>query len=144
MAPGQGQGGRPKEVLRRLCRELVTERKGLVFIADVMDGTYSESIAVTVGSGKDARVEVVQVPAKARDRLYAAELLLDRGYGRPDQALQVEDERPRPTGEETVARIMALLPRVVAFLPMDRKEIARLFAERQRVELLVQGKDVRP
>lgn len=148
MAPGQGQGGRPKEVLRRKCREAIEggpdAEHGVTFVARVMRGTETEDVTVTTGSGANATTQVVQVRPKLRDRLYAAELLLDRGYGKPDQALQIEDERPRRTGEEVMARIMELLPRVIAVLPVERKEIARLMAQRRQVELLVQGKEVRP
>ena len=56
---------------------------------------------------------MVQVRAKIRDRLYAFELLMDRRFGKPEQGVTIEDERPRLTGEETMARIMELLPRVI-------------------------------
>jgi hypothetical protein len=143
MAPGQGQGGRPKEILRRRCREQIETRGGIEFVGRVMDGTETEDVTVTIGSGKDARTEVVQVRPKLRDRLLAYELLMDRGYGKPDQALTVEDEPPELSGEENMARILELLPRVMAALPVDRKEIARMLADRQRIELLVQGKQVK-
>ena len=139
---GTGAGGRPKEVLRRRCREQIETRGGIDFVGRVMDGTETEDVTVTIGSGKDARNEVVQVRPKLRDRLYAAQLLMDRGYGKPDQALQVEDETPRLTGEETMARIVELLPRVLPLLPVDKQEIARMFAQRERIELLVQGTHV--
>lgn len=144
MAGGQGQGGRPKEVLRRKCREEILSRKGIEFVAGVMDGTETEEQVVTVGSGKDARLVLRDVKPKIKDRLYAFELLSDRGFGKPDQAVQIEDERPRPTGEETMARIMELLPRVVAVLPIERQRLAELLAQRRQVEVLVQGKDVTP
>jgi len=141
--PGNAGGsGRPKEVLRRRLRELMEARKGHEYVADVMDGTAIEKVAVTVGSGKEARVELVEVPCKTRDRLYAYELLRDGAYGRPDQAVQVEDERPRRTGEEIMARIMELLPRVAAVLPIERKELARLLSQRRQVEVLVQGREI--
>jgi len=112
-------------------------------VGRVMDGTESEAVTVTVGSGKDAHTEVVQVPAKIRDRLYAFQLLADRGYGKPDQAMQIEDERPRRTGEEVMADIMEMLPRVLPLLPVDKQEIARLLARQREIEILVQGKEVK-
>ena len=84
----------------------------------------------------------MQVRPKLRDRLYAAELLMDRGYGKPDQGLTIEDERPRRTGEEVIAHIVELLPRVLPLLPMDRKEIARLLGQRRELEIVLQGKEV--
>lgn len=141
--PGNAGGGRPKEVLRRRCRDEIETRGGIEFVGRVMDGTETEAVTVTIGSGKDAHTEVVRVPAKIRDRLYAAELLLDRGYGKPDQGLTIEDERPRPPGEEVMARIMELLPRIIATLPVDRQEIARLLEQRRQIELLVSGREVK-
>src|SRR5438094_9528503 len=61
---GTGAGGRPKEVLRRRCRDEIESRKGIEFVGRVMDGTETEAVTVTMGSGKDAHTEVVQVPAK--------------------------------------------------------------------------------
>ena len=135
--------GRPKEVLRRACREAFTDKAGVAFVAGVMAGEVTESVTVTVGSGKDAHAEVVQVPPKIRDRLYAPELLMDRGYGKPDQALQVEDDRPVLTEQERVARILELLPRVLATLPIDRQELVRRLQERHRIEVLMSGKQVK-
>ncbi len=141
--PGNAGGGRPKEILRRRCREEIESRKGIEYVASVMDGTAVEKVPVTVGSGKDARVVLVDVSPKTRDRLYAYELLMDRGYGKPDQALQVEDERPRRTGEEVMADIMEMLPRVLPLLPVDRKEIARLLGQQRAIEVLVSGQPVK-
>jgi hypothetical protein len=140
---GTGAGGRPKEILRRRCREEIETRKGIEFVGRVMDGTETEAMTVTVGSGKDAHTEVVQVPAKIRDRLYAFELLMDRGFGKPEQGVTIEDERPRRTGEEVMAHILELLPRVIATLPVDRQEIARALEERRRIELLMSGQQVK-
>src|SRR5437773_12359507 len=69
---GTGAGGRPKEILRRRCREEIERHKGIEFVGRVMRGTETEDVTVTIGSGKNARTEVVQVRPKIRDRLYAA------------------------------------------------------------------------
>lgn len=118
-------------------------RKGIEFVGRVMAGTVFESIPMSeaIGNGQSA-VRIIKVPPKLRDRLYAAELLLDRGFGKPEQHMVVEDETPRPTGEQVLARVLELLPKVLSFLPVDRKEIGRLLAQRQRIEVLVQGKEV--
>src|ERR1043166_2652457 len=78
---GTGAGGRPKEVLRRRCREEIESRNGIEFVGRVMDGTETEDVQVTVydANGK-ATTEIRQVRPKMRDRLYAFELLADRGY----------------------------------------------------------------
>ncbi len=144
---GNAGGGRPKEALRRLCREIYAgrtdeEQHGAEFLGKVMRGTETEDVLVTVGSGKDAVTRMEPMRPKIRDRLLAAELLADRGYGKPEQAVQIEDERPRRTGEEVVADIMEMLPRVIAVLPVDKKEIARLLEQRRRIEVLVSGQQV--
>src|SRR2546429_7325283 len=66
---GTGAGGRPKEILRRRCREQIETRGGIEFVGRVMDGTETEDVTVTIGSGKDASQEVVQVGPKPARRL---------------------------------------------------------------------------
>ncbi len=114
--------------MRRACREAFAEKDGVAFVARVMSGEVTETVAVTVGSGKDARTELVQVPAKIRDRLYAAQLLIEHGHGKAPQEVKFEDERPRPTGEETVTRII---------------ELGRLLERRRAIEVLMSGEQVK-
>jgi len=140
---GTGAGGRPKEVLRRRCREEIETRNGIELVGRVMDGTETEDVTVRVGSGKDARTEVVQVRPNLRDRLLAFELLADRGYGKPDQGLTIEDDRPQLTGEERMARILELLPYVMASLPIDRKQLVQRLEQRRRIEVLLEGREVK-
>ena len=134
--------GRPVEAMRRACREAFAEKQGVQFVARVMAGEETEDVTVTIGSGKDARTEVKQVRPKLRDRLYAAELLMEHGHGKAPQEVKIEAKRPRRTGEESIARIMELLPRVIPMLPAGRQEIARAFAEQRQIEVLVEGKEV--
>lgn len=145
--PGNG-GGRPKDEFRRHVRAAFAgkdgEEHGVTFLAKVMRGDETEDVMVTRGVGKDATVTVEQVRPKLRDRLTAAEMLMDRGYGKPDQTLQIDDDRPQRTGEQVMAHILELLPKVIPMLPVDRKEIARLLAERRQIEVLVQGKEIVP
>jgi hypothetical protein len=140
---GPGAGGRPKEVLRRRCREEIETRKGFEFVGRVLDGTETQDVPVTVGSGKEARTEVVRVRPKIWDRLLAFELLADRGWGKPDQAVQIEEDVPRRSDEEVAARLLELLPRDLANLPVDREELGRVLAERRRIAALMQGEEVR-
>jgi hypothetical protein len=42
-----------------------------------------------------------------------------------------------------MAHILELLPRVIATLPVDRQEIARLLEQRRRIEFLVSGHQVK-
>lgn len=68
--------------------------------------------------------------------------MLDRGYGKADQGLTIEDERPWRTGE-VMAHIMEMLPRVIAMLPVNRQEIAQLLEERRQIEVLMSGQQVK-
>ena len=132
---GHGQGGRPVERWRRACREALERSKGLLFVADVIEGKVGDEAVVN-------DVGVVNKPT-VRDRLYAVQLLAEHGHGKPPQELQIDDARARPTGEALVARVLELLPRVVALLPVDKQEIARLFKQRQEIEVLVKGRVVK-
>ncbi len=132
--PGNG-GGRPKEVWRRRVREALEQAEGVEFLVRVVKGEVVEKVV-------DEDGQVVEIPPKLRDRIIAANILIEQAHGKPPQEVTLEDERPRPTGEQIMARILELLPRVVAVLPLERKELARLLAERRRVEVLVQGKEI--
>lgn len=127
--------GRPKDVWRARVRGALESADGLGFLVRVVKGEVHEQIVDEDGA-------VVDVPPKIRDRIVAANILVEQAYGKPPMDVKIEDERPRPTGEQVMARILELLPKVVAVLPMDRKELGRLLAERRRVEVLVQGKEV--
>lgn len=137
---GTGAGGRPVERWRRACREALEEVDGLDFVKKVIKGEVGEE--AIVGEGEDAKV--LKAKPKIRDRLYAVQLLAEHGHGKPPQELQIDDARARPTGEALVARLLELLPRVLSVLPVDRQEVARLLKQRQQIEVLVQGKVVKP
>src|SRR5436309_3564346 len=141
---GTGAGGRPKEVLRRRCREEIETRNGIEFVGRVMDGTETEDVRVSVGSGWYARIEVIRMRPRVRDRLHAFELLCDRGYGKPGQVPEIEDERPRLTHDQRMAHIIGMLPQLVRMLPGDaREELARLLVEQRRIDVLVSGRQVK-
>jgi hypothetical protein len=81
---------------------------------------------------------------RIRDRLYAAKVLIEHGYGKPPREIQLEDAQPRLTGAQVMADIVELLPRVVAMLPADtREELARRLAEQRAIEGLVSGQEVK-
>jgi len=134
---GAPNAGRPPERWRKACRDALEDADGLGFVKRVITGEERE----IVGVDKNGNA-VVSAP-RVRDRLFAVELLAEHGHGKPPQEIKVEDEVPRRTGEQTMARILELLPRVLAVLPVDRKEIARLLEQRRAVELLVSGQQVK-
>jgi hypothetical protein len=59
---------------------------------------------------------------------------MGRGYGKPPQEVKIEDDAPpKPTHEQLVARLLELLPRVISQLPIERRQVAEMFAKRARV-----------
>lgn len=107
--PGN-KGGRPKEYLRARCRHQIETRNGIEFVGRVMDGSETEDVVTTVRDGKDLLTAVEKVRPKLRDRLLAFELLSDRGYGKPEQGITIEDEQPTATlervSDEELLRIL--------------------------------------
>lgn len=79
--PSPGSGRTP-DWLKQKCQEIVDRAKVVEFLADVVNGSDVEQ--AVGGEG-----EVIRVPAAVRDRIKAAEILLDRGYGKPGQPLDV-------------------------------------------------------
>lgn len=85
LAPGGARenSGRPPDWLKNKCQELIDKHKIIEFICDVASGEYTE----VVFDGELKRE--IRVSAKADERLKAANMLLDRGFGKP-----VQDVRP--------------------------------------------------
>jgi hypothetical protein len=132
---GTGAGGRPKEVWRQRVRDALERAGGVEFLVKVVKGEVKEQ--VVNGDGN-----VVESPPKVRDRIVAANILIEQAYGKAPQEIKIEDEKPRRTGEELMARLTELLPHVIPLLPIDKQAIARLLAQRRQIEVLVQGKQV--
>lgn len=86
MADGHGGkrdgAGRKPNWLKERCQEIVERDKILEFLASVANGADVEQ--AVGGEG-----EVIRVPAAVRDRIKAAELLLDRGFGKAPQSMEV-------------------------------------------------------
>lgn len=74
--------GRPKEWLRQKCQEIIDKHRLLEFLANVANG---ESVEQAVGN----EGEVISVPASVRDRIKATELLLERGFGKAEQDIDM-------------------------------------------------------
>lgn len=71
--------GRPKEWLKEKCRTIVDKKKLVEFLGDVASGKRIEQVVTADG------VEI-QVPAAIKERLKAVEMLLNRGYGKVEDA----------------------------------------------------------
>ncbi len=95
--------GRPNDWLREECRKLVRRDKIVEFLAQVANGSNVEQ--AVGGEG-----EVISIPASVRDRLKATEVLLDRGYGKPDQTVDVmtHESGDRPTTEALLQTLTVL------------------------------------
>jgi hypothetical protein len=76
-APGSG---RPAEWLKSKCRDIVDSNSLIDFLADVAGGKVLVQVVTDEG-------ECLNVPAQIKDRLKAVEMLLDRGWGKPTQAI---------------------------------------------------------
>lgn len=140
---GTGAGGRPVEHFRRRCREAFEEADGLGFLVRVMKGEETDDVVSVIGRGADAQTVVVPVKPKLRDRLLAAELIVEHGHGKAPQKLEVEDGRAVETGEVVMARILERLPRVIGVLPVDKKAlVAWLQRGKAREAVLTTGRVV--
>lgn len=135
---GNNGGGRPPEAHRRRFREALEEADGLGLFVRVVKGEETEEQVVTVGSGRDARTEVVQVRPRLRDRLYAAALLVEHGYGKAPQKLEVEAGAPEMTWDEAMATLVDLAPKMLRFLPAEQREIVR-----RRIAVATTGRRVK-
>lgn len=85
--PREGSGRKP-EWLSERCAEIVERRKLLEFLADVAEGKPIPKI-MTNAQGVDVEV---MVTADVKDRIKAVELLLDRGFGKSPQSVEVSGE----------------------------------------------------
>lgn len=96
-----GQRGKDQDWLKEKCRELVKRHKIVDFLASVANG---EAVEQAVGN----EGEVISIPAAVRDRIKATELLLDRGFGKPDQQFDVVDLTQRPNRDELESALASL------------------------------------
>ena len=70
--------------------------------------------------------------SEPRDVIAAFRVLCEFGLG---HQLEVEDITPteRPTYDELVADLTERLPKVLPLLPLEQLDLARIFADRQRM-----------
>lgn len=76
--------GRPADWLRKRCQKAVEEKDLIGFLEKVANGEDMEQVVTDKG-------EAIAVPAAIRDRHKAVEILLDRGYGKPEQPITGPD-----------------------------------------------------
>lgn len=89
MANGHGGkrdgAGRNPDWLRAKCDEIIEKYDLMAFLGKVAGGENVEQVVTDQG-------ETLPVPASVKDRLRAAEMLLDRRYGKPTQSLEHSGE----------------------------------------------------
>lgn len=81
--------GRPPEWLRAKCQGIVEDKELIAFLGKVADGGDAEQVVTDKG-------EAIPVPAAIKERLRAIEMLLDRGWGRSMQPMEVKDTTENP------------------------------------------------
>jgi len=92
-APGhRGGGGRPTNLVKEKCDKLIKDKKLLEWVASVAAGENVESKIEYV----DNKPVKVLVPAACKDRLHAFELLADRSWGKPAQAVLLGGDADNP------------------------------------------------
>lgn len=77
--------GRPPDWLKKKCADLLDKNKLVDFLARVANGDETEPHIVR--SGGDVSIE--ESAPSIHDRLRAVEMLLDRAYGKPAQAVEL-------------------------------------------------------
>jgi hypothetical protein len=88
-APGgrRDGSGRKADWLQKECAGIVEKRNLLIFLGDVADGKpVKQSVAI------DGKMAEAKVSADVKDRLRALDMLLDRGWGKAPQSVEVSGE----------------------------------------------------
>lgn len=77
----QPGAGRPPDWLKAKCDKIIDKYDLLGFLGKVAGGESIEQVVTDQG-------ETIRVPAPVKDRLRAAEMLLDRRFGKPTQQVE--------------------------------------------------------
>lgn len=96
--------GRPLDWLKQQCREIVNKRQLIEFLGDVASGVCVHEI-----EGPTGEKTGFKKTADIKDRLRAVEILLDRGFGRAEQQIDVTyDETNRPSTDALIQTIATI------------------------------------
>jgi hypothetical protein len=127
--PTANPKGRPPGFQALIRARLGRNGEKLVdFLCAVLDGTAEVDALATVRDGAETRAEIVRCGPTMRERLEAAKMLRDSGFGRPALAVEVSgpDGGPIPTAravdvdrydDAQLAQLEALLERGAPQLP---------------------------
>lgn len=84
---GKREGaGRKPDWLRDQCKKLVDRHQLLEFLANVAAGIETQQVVVKSGPHNS---DIEEIPCDTKDRLHAVEMLLDRGYGKAPQSIEM-------------------------------------------------------
>lgn len=90
---GRREGaGRKPDWLKLTCQKILDKDKLLQYLAGVAAGREIEQQVVVVRDGRDSHTEVVDVRCSTKDRLRALEMILERGWGKPAQPVELDAE----------------------------------------------------
>lgn len=87
---GKREGsGRKPDWLKQKCQSIIDRKKIMEYLGRVAAGEETEQQVVVVRDGKDSHTEIEEVKCSTRDRLHAIDMLLERGFGKAPQGLQL-------------------------------------------------------
>lgn len=95
-------GGRPPEWLKAQCAKAVEQADLIGFLRDVASGKPVKAFIADKMPGGSAKTVSLKVSADIKDRIHAAEILLDRGWGKPAQAVTLSGDPESPVKFEIV------------------------------------------
>lgn len=103
---GKREGaGRKPDWLKTKCASLVDKHKLLEYLARVAAGEETEQRVVVVREGNSAHTEIEEVKCSPHDRMHAIEMLLERGYGKPVQGVEVGGKDGAPIAFDVVIKV---------------------------------------
>lgn len=96
---GKREGaGRKPDWLKAKCAELIDRKKLLDYVARVAAGEETESRMTKDG-------DLFDVPCSTHDRLHAFELLMERGFGKPVQGVELSGKEGAPATFDVVIKV---------------------------------------
>ena len=112
----KGGTGRPKSWLIKKCKDLIERKKIIEFLADVASGKAIETVPNPDYSERNGLPRTIIVPASTKDRLTAARELLDRGFGKAEQAVTGPDGGPIKFESETDEEMISRMKRIEKYI----------------------------
>ena len=101
----RGGTGRPLNSIREMCREIVFNDRLVERLA-----RFARGEGVRDYVAEDGKIYKDAIPAKVNEQIEAAQILIDRGFGRPEQSLDItqHDDSDKPSTDVLIQTITAL------------------------------------